>query len=248
MFMSVRELFKSKITASRMRPALFMHIQKTAGTSLVMAAGRHYGWDGIVSHGGYVGRDPKEFEEFDFVSGHFGFSFAKELIEKRYSFTFLRCPIERVLSFYYFCRKRDPEELPIYRIAQSHDLSSFLDLARDEDLVRQRVWNSQAWRLADGPGFHDRGVDELPPDKLLKAALVNAEKFSFVGFTETFAHDAEVVSSALGFPKEIRPGRDNVTEGRLLAKDHPAELVRKIENITELDRFLYNTLWSRMKG
>ena len=35
-------------------------------------------------------------------------------MDKRYSFIFLRNPIERVLSYYYFCKSRDPKEFEIY--------------------------------------------------------------------------------------------------------------------------------------
>jgi hypothetical protein len=38
------------------RPALFLHIQKTAGTTMVTLAQQHYGRENVASHGDFVVR------------------------------------------------------------------------------------------------------------------------------------------------------------------------------------------------
>ncbi len=60
-----------------MRRALFLHIQKTAGTSLQVMARVAFGDDQVTSHHEYIQMSLAELAKFDFVSGHFGFSFAK---------------------------------------------------------------------------------------------------------------------------------------------------------------------------
>ncbi len=229
-------------------PSLFLHLQKTAGTSITAAAARFYGPENVCSHGDFLGKSPDELARFAFVSGHFGFSFAKPLMKNRFSFTFLRSPIERVLSFYYFCRTRDPLEFPTYKIAQEHDLDSFLRLAQDNRVIRNRIWNGQTWRLCSGPGVPNASVDDLSPEKMLARAVANLDAFSFVGFTETFNEDVEVIMRGIGMPDSMRPGRENVTADRPLAKDHPRQTIRLIEEITELDQALYDAAWQRRRA
>ena len=109
-----------------MRRVLFLHIQKTAGTSVQEMARIAYGSDRVVSHGDFVSLGVEGCRSYDFVSGHFGFAFARPLMEGRYCFTFLRDPIDRIISLYEFCKTRDPLEFPIYAIAQRTDLVGFL--------------------------------------------------------------------------------------------------------------------------
>ncbi|MCH7920168.1 MAG: sulfotransferase family 2 domain-containing protein, partial [Planctomycetes bacterium] len=96
---------------------LFLHIQKTAGSSIVELARDHYD-KSVISHGDFGGHKPEDFQDVAFVSGHFGYEFARPLMSDRYSFTFLRDPVDRVLSFYYFCRRMDSNEFEIYSLAQ----------------------------------------------------------------------------------------------------------------------------------
>lgn len=79
-------------------PALFLHIQKTAGTSLVNMARRYYG-DNVISHADYCTVAPDEIKKFGFISGHFGYAFARPLMQGRYSFTFLRDPSNAYCRF-----------------------------------------------------------------------------------------------------------------------------------------------------
>ena len=96
-------------SASSPKPALFLHIQKTAGSSIVDLARQAYGSDEVVSHGDFFlqpapssldalvdakGDGSREFADHAFISGHFGFGFAQPMMQGRYSFTFLRDPIE----------------------------------------------------------------------------------------------------------------------------------------------------------
>ena len=96
----------------KIKPALFLHIQKTAGSPIVRLARLSLSSDEVMSHGDYLngrtddeletivnarGKAPSDFKDFPFVSGHFGFDFARQIMDERFSLTFLRNPIERVL-------------------------------------------------------------------------------------------------------------------------------------------------------
>lgn len=220
-------------------PALFMHIQKTAGTSIINMAARHYGNSNISSHGSFVGRSPEEFSKTPFVSGHFGYDFAKKLMPGRFSFTFLREPIERVISFYSFCRSRNPDDLPIYRIAHDLELEGFLHAAKESEIVRRGIWNSQVWRMASGPGLGTASFNEMSPDEMLTQAVANMSSFSFVGFTETFDNDVTYIGRALRFSSDIKPARVNITPFKVINGDLPLKTMKLIEELTYLDRKLY---------
>lgn len=226
-------------------PALFLHIQKTAGTSIVQMAAQHYGSSNVSSHGDFVGRVSQEFVGKAFVSGHFGYSFARPLMRDRYTFTFLRDPIERVLSFYYFCQSRNPEELPIYRLARNLDLEGFVRAAVDDELVKSRIWNSQVWRLATGPG--SVAVDDMRAEEMLELAIAHLEEFSYIGFTESVDDDVRAIQQALQITDQIILGKENVTEGRITTNDISAGVLSMIEEITQLDRQLYDIAWDLRK-
>ncbi len=228
-------------------PAVFMHIQKTAGTSIVDLAWKHYGYS-TISHGDYVDHKPEAFKDKQFVSGHFGYDFARYFMPTRYSFTFLRDPVERILSFYFFCRSRDPNELPIYRAACELELDQFLDAGTKDPLIMDRIWNGQTWRLARGcPNGQNQAVNDLDLEDLLKLAVSHLHDFSHIGFTESFDTDRDVILKALGIDIPEHETRSNVTAGRPQKEDLPANTLKLVEALTELDKELFKTALATRK-
>lgn len=253
---------------SALVPALFLHIQKTAGTSLVGLAFQHYGVAKVKSHGDFIdrflqpgaslpvnaARGTPEFNAFfspesirervggiPFVSGHFGYAYASALRKGRYAFTFLREPMERVLSFYYFCRGRNAAEFKIYRLAQEASLDEFLKLGLGGDAeVQNYLWNNQAWQLAYGFGNPTSAlVTDLPGEKILDMALRNLQTFDHVGLTETFEQDRDVVLRALRMKVPAEKIVDNATPNRPTRHDLPRQTLALLEELTSLDRIVY---------
>ena len=229
-------------------PALFLHIRKTGGTSIVRQAMDHYGYENVCAHGDYMGRVPGHLMHLPFVSGHFGFDYARELMPGRFSFTFLRDPVERILSLYGFCRVQDPEEFPIYRAAADHDLEGFLRAAEHDDLVRAYVWNSQVWCLAAGPGYVETVTAETRPEEMLEQALKNIEQLSFVGFTETFDEDARRIMQALNMNAGQGVRKDNVTRDKIALAGLPDSTIQLLEELTQWDRKLYDIVRRNRSG
>lgn len=219
--------------------ALFLHLQKTAGTSIIHLAREHYG-DSIVSHGDCWGKSPDQLHQIRFISGHIGYDFARSLMQGRYTFTFLRDPAERILSMYYFCRTRDPEEFAIYKKAQELTFSEFLEAGLHDPLVRKNIWNNQVWQLAHGYAHLDsRSIDDFGENDLLRLAKVHLAEFSHVGFTETFAADVVPILEALGFPRAKNMPKLNETPGRPEVSAQPPAVRDLLHRLTELDRELY---------
>jgi hypothetical protein len=226
--------------------ALFLHIQKTAGTSLVSAARSIYG-KSFVSHGDCWGNSPSALSSKRFVSGHIGYDYASTLMQDRdFNFTFLRNPLERILSMYYFCKNRDPSEYVIYHKANTFSLEQFLEEGHRDPWIKKNIWNNQVWQLAHGYAHLDnRTIDAFSQDELLDLALQHMDKFHFIGITEQFENDGAYVLKTLGFPQECSIPRVNVTANRPSLDQQPAKILNLLESLTELDWKLYNYALSK---
>jgi len=159
---------------------------------------------------------------------------------------FLRDPIERVLSYYYFCKSRDPKEFEIYALTQRVSLNEFLQMGLDAPAVKACIWNNQAWQLTHGYGNSDqRTILCFEPEEILDLATQHLDDFSHIGFAETFEDDRDMILAALG----IAPPKDkivsNANPGRPTSKDLPRSTMNLLEELTHLDRALYKEAWSR---
>jgi len=236
-----------------------MHIQKTAGTTIIELARSAYGIHNVISHDDYlkgmnyfpstgeVEVDEKvlqDFHKMPFLSGHFGYGFAKRYMPGRYSFTFLRDPIERVLSFYYFCKGSDPKTFALYRLSQQVTLNEFLQMGLVDPEVKNFIWNNQVWQLACGFGVVDtQPLSAFEEIELVELAWEHIAEFSYVGFAETFETDRDAILRDLGIvPPETRIV-SNATLGRPTYNDLPQSTKDLLFELTELDRVLYKKVW-----
>lgn len=227
------------------RKALFLHIQKTAGTSIIHLACRYYGAS-MTSHGDYVGKPPEAFQDVRFVSGHFGYEFARRLMHDRYAFVFLRDPKKRILSMYSFLRSQKEDLFPMYRLAKELDLPAFLKAGFTHPMVKGHLWNNQVWQLACGwanPG--KKKVGDFRPRELLSLAKAHLDEFDHVGFTETFEQDRDIILRALGLPTPWKKVRVNVSPKPRI--EISSEVEALLDGLTELDRRLYAYAWQKFK-
>nr|WP_281722828.1 TylF/MycF/NovP-related O-methyltransferase [Nitrosomonas nitrosa] len=238
-----------------------MHIQKTAGTTIVDLARSAYGNHNVMSHDDYLkginyspltgefSVDEKvlhDFHNMPFLSGHFGYGFAKRYMPGRYSFTFLRDPIERILSFYYFCRGCDPAKFALYKLSQQLTLDEFLQRGLVDQEVKNFIWNNQVWQLASGFGDVDtQQLSFFEGIELLELAGKHLEEFSHIGFTETFEVDRDRILRDLGIvPPEARIV-SNASLDRPTYSDLPQTTKDLLLELTELDRVFYEKARSR---
>jgi len=220
------------------KPALFLHIQKTAGTSIVDLAAEHYGNHNISAYADYFDKNPIKFQRTRFVSGHFGYDFARHIISNRYSFTFLRKPADRILSFYYFCLNQNPKEFEIYETTQENTLEQFLTLALESPDNYSHIWNNQVWMLAHGWGGN-KTISDYTEEELLALSIQHLNEFDFIGFTETFDHDIKIILKALGISKKGSIRKSNVTKNKHFLSELPTSTRKLLDQLTELDTRLY---------
>lgn len=208
----------------------------------MMMARERYGTDGVISHADFMQLGREGCDRYPFVSGHFGYDFAEPLLEERYAFTFLRDPIERLISLYWFSRAAADDNI-LYNASKGLSFEEFLQLGRRREgetshPLRPQIWNNQTYQLAHGYGS-DVGIDDREPKALLIRAKLNLSRFNFVGFTETLNSDALQIFRAVGGSPEVTTNETNVTGERPRINDLPRSTIALLREMTQLDRKLY---------
>jgi FkbM family methyltransferase len=145
-----------------MRPILIhIHIPKTAGSTLNAMIS-----EGLGEHRQFVcARDEDaeklaamsqtERDRIDFVFGHYNYGLHKFFTRRICYISCLREPRQRILSFYRFVIAN--EEHPLHNIVRrnSHDFSSFLQLAVEAPRIQDPIDNVQVRMLAGSMGLGD---------------------------------------------------------------------------------------------
>lgn len=234
-----------------MEGVLFLHIQKTAGTSILNKAANIYGRETCTMHGDFAFMEPDHVNSMAFVSGHFGFAYAAAFMENRYSFTFLRDPVERLLSLYSYCRGSQREEYEIFALAQDCEPEDFFRLGRSTDApYASHMWNHQTCQLAHGWGAPKVGgwnieLGDIGEDEWLELAKKNLEKFNYVGLVETIEQDVSRIFTALGDDQPEELDRINVAENRKMIGDLKPTTVDMLREMTRIDQQLYDWVLKR---
>jgi hypothetical protein len=246
------------------RPAIFLHIPKTAGTSLVNEMRYQYGNHQCSSHDDHcVNQDrftlkhgffedeklTSRYHKLSFISGHFGFNFCEQFMQGRYSFTFLRDPLERLVSFYYFL-KNSSLAAEIAEQIKKYSFEVFLEKVEEKGHRFQTLlWNHQVWMLAYGPCAPKPKLPwDFTENQLLRMAQINAERLSYIGFVETFSEDKRNILQALGITKTFVHSRVNRTENRPAVDSLPDAVKKRLQKFTELDAELYRYLYKHTKS
>lgn len=214
-------------------------------------AARSYGTENVIGHASHEQLGVEGCRNLAFVSGHFGIEFAKPLMAGRFSFTFLRDPIERLLSLYAFSAGRPPGESPFYDTAREQGLEAFLRQAFfAEEVYRGMFWHHQTWQLAYGrnadlAGKPALGVDDMDPQKMLSLAKQNLDAFDYVGLVDTFAEDARKIFEFLGCSGDHTVPIANVSTNRIDRRELPPSAMRLLKKISGVDQELYWYAWRR---
>lgn len=223
---------------------VFLHIAKTAGTSLV-AHLRHLLPEGsVLSHGDFLDLPNEDLslekmEGYQVLSGHFGYSHIQSYLPNSHSVTFLRDPVERVLSFYKFCMHPDMQRrFPVARAARDLSIDGFFTSMLPE--VVEALDNQQVWQIADMYWHRVRIKRQRCSDaEILALAEQHLLEFSIVGFTDSFDEDFVRILELLGLPAAEVVPRDFVTpEPVLLDQLKPSTQSTLLDRLG-LDQELY---------
>lgn len=175
------------------KPFLFIHIRKTAGTSLRGLLANQFPVNRILLQAHSVS-GPQEPGDAIFATGHVGFDYARRFVIPPTIFTTIRDRISRCLSAYYFFRNNDENFFrTIATDVESKEYESrrrFTDRARHLDMLRflveeeplARAWlsNSQTRQLV-GCSYPEL-ADNNP--RMLETALAHLAECDLVGIVE----------------------------------------------------------------
>ena len=224
-----------------------MHIPKTGGSwvttglrSAVPAERRHE----VPSAD--VGRVTlrRLLQQYAFVSGHFTMAEVSQVLHDTFVFTFLREPVDRVISLYHFYRQQPGGEALDPRVAQvqAQDFEWFVETLTS----RVSPWSNWQTYVLSGCAHC-----ELPARDLLPSALANLQQLDFVGVQDHLAAGLAALAQLRQWTVSPPSGPVNVTRSRPRRDALPASVIRKLQELNDCDVELYQAAlqrWHALQG
>lgn len=222
---------------------IFLHIPKTAGLTLYDIFDRIYGRAHIYTFVGgrqrlaqslntFKALPEAQRANFRLIRGHTPFGIHTLLSEPFTYVTFLRDPVKRVISHYYYVLNTPHHLLHETMVSQTMSLEDYVSSG-----INYELDNGQVRQLA--------GVsDEIPygdcAEDLLAQAIANLETcFPVVGLTERFDESLLLMHHFLGWQKYPYYVPQNVSRKKPPLSEVSAQTTQLIEQHNALDRALY---------
>ncbi|MCA9932716.1 MAG: sulfotransferase family 2 domain-containing protein [Ardenticatenaceae bacterium] len=232
------------MTDQNERPTLiFLHILKTAGTTLNIILENYYAQDRTVatypnrqhpdgSIEGFHALSTAEKANIDLLTGHMGFGLHKYLPRPAVYITILRDPVERVISRYYH-EYRDPHSLLHPAIRDGMDLKEYVKYyAKVADMD-----NLQTRMIAGN--WEKRGFGPCTKEMLATAKQNLQDYFVVVGLTERFDETYLLLKKTLGWKTTLYQ-KYNVTPNRPKKRNISEETLQVIREYNRYDIELYH--------
>lgn len=227
---------------------IFMHIPKTAGTTLRGIIEREYseiayGYGGFKeeynSLSRYMGSRASDLQ---CIIGHIPFGIHSYYNRNFHYITFIREPIDRVISLYYY-RLYNKKYLP----AEDIGLEKFLSNYYTQACNLQTKFLSRDVDIADMVSLENfiKYKNEVKPD--FEKAINNLERYFTVGVTDYFNISISLIGRELGWNKLdyqekninlVTPGRKELSKG----------LIELIKEKNSLDMKLYSYACNKIKS
>lgn len=201
------------------RPLLFVHIPKTAGTSLLTALGNSFGDANILRLEGETTVTPRAIDAIladglganVCVAGHIPLYLMRSHLSRFRAFTLLRNPVARVFSLFRFLQRSSDAEKRRLGLAQDFGFQAFLNSDTPE-LVAQ-INNGMCRILGGGAAAFDVEMDlaQTAPD-LLDQSIAALQRLDF-GLAENLTASAAMFAGLWGLRTPLDIGVENATEG-----------------------------------
>ena len=211
---------------------LFIHVPKTAGTSVITVLRTLFGVQEVMeaADSNFDNLDLEALAGYRVLAGHFKWDQVTHFPDRRL-FTFLREPIDLVVSKYYYMRNMADPIQPTTELCKRRSLEEIL---WDDGVETTQFRNATVRQLAGvGPGVRHLGHEAF------NRAVSMLHRCDFVGISEDFEESLDVMSYTFAWPLvEVVP-RDNVTQGRPPLAEVDRSLIERIRVLNELDLHLY---------
>lgn len=228
---------------------IFLHIPKTAGSTFHHILEKNYNPENSFTIDGlHPGNSVSEFKELsvdkrssvDLLKGHMLFGLHKYIPTACTYITFLRDPVERVVSYYYYVCRFPEHYLHDKVVGRKMTLQQFV-----ESGLTTEIYDFQVKLLAgDKSALHSWQYD----DSLLELARNNIEQnFSVVGFVEFFDQSLLLMKHNLGWNFDPYYRKLNVTANRAQIDTIGKNIIEFIRKKNALDCTLYNWAMSQFQ-
>lgn len=236
---------------------VFVHIPKTAGTSLNVLLSAAFPGDRIsppqttlalLQHEAY------DLDRHELITGHLSWSDLARHFPRRRLFTVLREPVSRCLSLYGFLRSHVTHPLiPLNRLTGANDFVEATSIARqvepqdffgfEHPAVYQAVRNRMVWQIGDHarPECRTLPSDQSACDQSLK----NLDRFCFATVLERLDCDLPDLLATIGATGPLELPRSNVTVSPLRQADVGSKTLQAITRIVACDQRLYDVVRQR---
>ncbi len=182
-------------------------------------------------------------QQFGILTGHLGYRILERLNEP-VKITFLRDPVDRALSMYYFWKYNlnTPDTLQ----QTSRGIESFV--RSSAPAVRMELDNGITWQF-----FKDRSIDtreiykDMPMNEILDQAVKNIQTMDYLGFYEFFKADVREMCRKFHWSVPFFLPKENITVKRKTVEEISDTTIDAIRETVYCDIQLYNRIMEMRK-
>jgi Galactose-3-O-sulfotransferase len=219
---------------------IFLHVPRTAGSTLHRILARQYPPETVHTEELFM---PSEVEAFAarpeetrarirLLKGHMAFGLHQVLPGPSRYFSMVRDPVDRLVSYYYYIRRRPADALHRMMMENDLDLAAFVT----SGIARDHTDNSFVRFFSGSPFVELDAVDEA----LTERARANIDEyFILVGLQGYFDETILMLKHALGW-KDPYYRSQNVTKGRPKLDDLDDRTKKILDKHTRYDRVIYD--------
>jgi len=236
---------------SNYQTIIFIHLYKSAGTTLYNIASRQYKrneyWHFDPNHtlNSFLNLTIEQRNEIKFIAGHLKFGIHSYTKRNCKYFTFVRDPVTRIISLYNYINKT--KDLDLHKLIPSNERENIIDFIENIDKYSPLHGNNGQTKMIAGMDFCFPDKNNLW-DKKIKNQLVNLNNvyeqamdniekhFFFIGITEYFDESLILLKKYLGWNYIYYIPR-NVTNTKV--KNFDDKIINKIKEKNKLDAKLY---------
>jgi len=251
---------------------IFLHAQKTAGTSVQNMLRAVYDPREVFSeHTDSLHlRSPAELAQYRVFAGHFNYDSVDYIHRRKVSvFTFVREPRKRLLSLYHFWRAHEPGH-PSYHpgMAAANDMEMRDFFAKADNSGEPTLWNHmtwvimgdrqwRAWRAELAAARNAASTGAVLSTRICPAVRERLGGFLFVGIQEDFQRSAGVLFQILNRPTPDVQHDHSLEElirvQRSFKKEMPMqrvtpEVTAALDRLVQIDDIIYGEAKALYEG